>query len=329
MEWLYPLILLVSVGLGLLFVRLLKGRMLNFGIKGIDINKEEKPNIPESGGMLILPGIWILSILLVWLQVINPITYVFLFTITCFAAIGFFDDGFRLFKEEKGWARYVANRGIILFLFTLPFTYLVTPSLIEGQSFEFYFFVLLGGALILLTSSLTNSFAGLNGWEVGSSAIILVGLTVMASYSQVYTSTLITLCLIMLGAVVALFYFNKFPARVFPGDSGTLLIGSFIGCTILFIDRWYLALALFAPHIYDIALKLHTNRKDMSQKKEKPYVLKEGKLVVPESNKLDFAKLLIKKVGPKSEKKLVKTIHLVVIQNTLLWTLLYILLELI
>jgi len=330
MEWdfIYPAAFAASFALGLLFVRLLKGRMLSFGVGGIDINKPDRPRIPEAGGMMLLPGVWILVLLLVSLRLINPLGYVFLFTLTCFAAIGFFDDGFKLFKKETGWSRYLANRAVVSFVFTLPFAFLTLPTITGAVPFAVYWYAVAAGALILATASMANSFAGLNGWEVGSSAIVLAGLTVMVSFSPIYTLTLITLCMLMLGAQLALLWFNRYPARVFPGDSGTLMVGAFMGCTILFIDKWYIALGLFAPHAYDLLLKFKTNRGDMSQKKEKPYALKDGKIVAP-SNKLDFAKLLVSRMGPMGEGKLVGRIHLVVVQNTLFWTLLYILLRII
>jgi len=332
MEWLYPVIYVVSLCLGLLFIRLLKGPMLRFGVGGIDINKPNRPKITEAGGMLLLPGIWILVLMLVQLEIINPIAYALLFTLTCFAAMGFFDDGFKLFKKERGWSRYLANRAVVSFVFTLPFAFLVLPPLFGWCpcSMWTYWYAVAGGILIMLAASLSNSFAGLNGWEVGSSVIVLAGLTVMAAFSESYTSTLIALCLIMLGAQMALFRFNRYPARVFPGDSGTLLIGSFIGCIVLFIDKWYLAACLFYPHVFDILLKLKTNRGDISQKREAPYAFdKNHKITIPKSGKLDFAKFIVKKLGPMDEKALVKRIHLIVLQNTLFWTLLYILFKII
>jgi UDP-N-acetylglucosamine--dolichyl-phosphate N-acetylglucosaminephosphotransferase len=316
--------------LSLLTIAKCRKRFLSLGIVGIDINKDNGPRVAEGGGVLLLPAIWITVVSFVSLKLINPVAYVFLFVVTCFAAVGFFDDGFKLFKREAGWGRYVANRGIILFLFTVAFTYLVMPAILNGCApCVLYWIVVFGGLLILATASLTNSFAGLNGWEVGSSLVVLAALTVMASFSQIYTSTLITLCLVMLGSVAALFYFNKYPSRIFPGDSGTLLIGAFAGCMILFIDYWYIALALFFPHAFDILLKLKTNPRDMSQKRGKPYVWKEGKLNVPQSGKLDFAKYIVSKLGPRSETRAVSRIHRIVINNALFWTLLYILIKIV
>jgi UDP-N-acetylglucosamine--dolichyl-phosphate N-acetylglucosaminephosphotransferase len=186
-----------------------------------------------------------------------------------------------------------------------------------------------GGLFILSIASLANTFAGLNGWEVGSSMIILVGLTVMVAFSPIYTSTLVALCLIVLGPVAALFYFNKYPAKIFPGDSGTLLMGAFMGCMIIFIDHWYIAIGLFYPHVIDLLLKFNTNPRDMSQKKERPYVLESGKLQVPKSGKLDFPKFLIKKLGPMTEEEVTSKMRRIVINNTLFWTLLYILIKIV
>lgn len=324
----YVLAFLAAFVLSLVSVRHLKDRMLSFGISGTDINKESRPKIPEAGGLLILPAIWAVLIILTELDIINPLSYLFLFLVSSFAAVGFFDDGFRLFKEEKSWGRYLVNRALVLFLITVPFTYLLFTSQ-QICTCTLYWAVVFSGFLIMICSSFANSFAGLNGWEVGSSTILLGGLTVMAYFSKTYTATLIIFGLVMLGACLGLFYFNRYPARVFPGDSGTLLLGSAMGAMILFLDQWYIALGLFAPHLYDIALKLKTNASDMSQKTERPYVLKDGKLEVPKSRRLDFAKLLISKMGAMNEKKVVSKIHWTVIGNTLFWTLLYILLNII
>jgi UDP-N-acetylglucosamine--dolichyl-phosphate N-acetylglucosaminephosphotransferase len=175
---------------------------------------------------------------------------------------------------------------------------------------------------------MANSFAGLNGWEVGSSAIAIGGLTIIASFSGTYTSTLVLVSLVVLGAALALFAFNKYPAKIFPGDSGTLLFGSFMGCIILFSDYWFVIVGLFIPHIFDMLLKLSTNLEDISQKSEKPYVLNsEGKLEVPKSGKMDFAKFLLKHLGPMEERKLTIWIRAIVLLNTLIWTTVFVLLK--
>jgi len=313
----YLITLIVSFILAYACVRYLKGRLSRFGLTGIDINKPEKPKISESGGMLLLPGIWVVVLALIYLKLVNPISYLFLFTITCFAAIGFFDDGFGLFKKGERWKSYVIKRGVVLLLIGVPFAYFIfgTANIIP------VIIAIIGAA------SLANSFAGLNGWEVGSSFIVLAGLSVMVAFSPTYTSTLLYLSAAILGAMGALLVFNRYPASIFPGDSGTLLMGAFAGCLIPFIQPWYFAVLLFLPHMVDIGLKLKSNRHDMSQKSERPYVLKDGKLGIPESKSLDFAKCLISVFGPMEEKQVVRRIWIYVAANTAVWTSLFIIIN--
>ena len=62
----------------------------------------------------------------------------------------------------------------------------------------------------------------------------------------------------MLGALIAFLYFNKYPAKIFPGDTGTLIIGATI-VSIAFIGRVKLiALIVLLPNIIDAALKFYS-----------------------------------------------------------------------
>ncbi len=317
-EWIYILPVL-SFFLSYSAIFWLRKVLVSFHIIGIDINKEQEVVVPEGGGLLALIGICICILILLHLGLINPIAYTFLFLMMGFAGIGFLDDGFKVFKREENWRIYVIKRGVVLFFFSLVFSYIVFHQL--GYSLPLVVGI---AALIVLSSALSNSFAGLNGWEVGSSLIILSSVLLMVSLSQLYTQTLVFVCLVVLGSVAALFYFNKYPARIFPGDSGTLMIGAFIGALIPFINPWYLALPLFLPHIYDIYLKIRTNPHDISQKSEKPYVISNGVLHVPASRKMDFAKKILSIYGAMPEQRVVRRILGIVLLNSVVWTCVYV-----
>jgi UDP-GlcNAc:undecaprenyl-phosphate/decaprenyl-phosphate GlcNAc-1-phosphate transferase len=313
-------IFLASLIIGILSIYIIKPKIKSLGIVGKDVNKKGCPKVPESCGMILLIPIWSCILILLIMNIVNPLAYIFLFTITCFASVGFFDDCFRFFKKEHDWRKYAVKRGLVLVLISIPFAFIVSASFGVLA-------VIISVLLIILTASLSNSFAGLNGWEIGSSFIITCALVVMLTFSLTYTTSLVLFALILLGAVSALLLFNTYPASAFPGDSGTLLIGSFIGCLILFVNPSYLALPLFIPHLVDISIKLRTNHTDMSQKSEKPYLLQEGKLHIPSSGRLDFAKLVIRCLGPMGEKEIVRRIWLMVGINSVFWTLLFILLK--
>ena len=109
---------------------------------------------------------------------------------------------------------------------------------------------------ISIGSNLTNMLAGLNGIESGLGIIALTSLTISCIILGKYDVTIISMS--MLGALIAFLYFNKYPAKIFPGDTGTLIIGATI-VSIAFIGRVKLiALIVLLPNIIDAALKFYS-----------------------------------------------------------------------
>lgn len=277
---------------------------------GTDINKKNQPVIPEGTGITLVPGVFA-SIFLAFSITPEHIPELGLLagTITLFSVIGFFDDMKNKFaKKSLGWLTRAVPIAAISFLFG----FFVTNNL-------FYAFIF--GAFLAATASFQNTFAGLNGWEVGSGVIISLFLTMILSGTYLFYPAVG-----LSAAVFALLLFNFYPAKVFPGDTGTLFIGSAIGAlALLSKDPKIIILTslFFLPHIIDFFfLKMLTNAKDMTQQKTRPYaLLKDNKLDIPDRKnpKLDFAKLVIKIFGPMHEKKIVRIILLVVLANCTLW----------
>ena len=110
----------------------------------------------------------------------------------------------------------------------------------------------------------------------------------------------------MLGALIAFLYFNKYPAKIFPGDTGTLIIGATI-VSIAFIGRVKLiALIVLLPNIIDAALKFYSAGV-MERQQFKPTQLDEnGNLVRPEVGFKSLIRLVLRKPIP--EKQAVKII---------------------
>lgn len=278
---------------------------------GIDINKKHRPVIPEGSGIMLLTGLWI------------GVAYAFttggaaagvLLLAVCpmvFGLIGFFDDTKNKFtKKPLSWA----VRAVPISVFAVAFGYLFTGNAILAVPAAIF---------IAGLASLQNTFAGLNGWEVGSGFIISV-----FTAGLVYNTPLFIPAAAFSAGILALLLLNFYPAKVFPGDAGTLLIGSGIASIALLSNdlRVQATVALFfAPHAIDFFfLKLLTNAGDMTQQKHPPYkLLENGLLSVPDSEKprLDFAKLLMAIFGPMHEKKIVLATWLVVFVNCLAWIL--------
>jgi len=73
---------------------------------------------------------------------------------------------------------------------------------------------------------------GYNGEGSGTSLIVIFFLLINSIISS--SSEGLIFSIVIIGALAAFFKNNKFPAKVFPGDVGTLALGASIGCIGIF-----------------------------------------------------------------------------------------------
>jgi len=292
-------------------IKAVSGKNQKMGVTGTDVNKLDKRELPESAGIALLIPLWIAIILFNLLVAENSGFVAFGLAVSVLSIIGFFDDRKHKFKVQTiSWT----IRAIVVFFVCMMFAMFFAPSV---------FWLLPFALFIAIIASFQNTFAGLNGWEVGSGLIISGFIAALLSPVGA-----MPIGFALVGAIAGLFLFNAFPAKVFPGDSGTILIGSSIAClVILNQNRWLMLLALlfFLPHAFDFfCLKLLTNKKDMSQSKAMPYSARQdGKLTLPlykdGKTRYDFAKLILKLFGPMEEWKVVAIIWAIVAINCFFW----------
>ena len=157
---------------------------------------------------------------------------------------------------------------------------------------------------ISIGSNLTNMLAGLNGIESGLGVIAMVSLTISCIILGKYDVTIISMC--MLGSLIAFLYFNKHPATVFPGDTGTLVIGATI-VAIAFIGRMkFIAIIILLPNIIDAILKFYSAGV-MNRSQQKPtQVSSDGMLSSPDEGFKSLIRLVLRK--PVNEKTAVRII---------------------
>ena len=98
-----------------------------------------------------------------------------------------------------------------------------------------------------------NLLAGLNGLEAGMGALILSALGYLAwMQGQLW---LVVLAAISVSALAAFLIFNWYPARIFPGDSLTYLIGALIAIMAIMGNMERAALILFTPYLIEGVIK--------------------------------------------------------------------------
>jgi UDP-N-acetylglucosamine--dolichyl-phosphate N-acetylglucosaminephosphotransferase len=115
-----------------------------------------------------------------------------------------------------------------------------------------FFYAFVVPFIVSACANAVNMLAGLNGLEAGSALIIASSLTIL-SILQEKTEGLIIL-IPFLGALIAFLYYNKYPSRVFPGDVGTLGMGSVIACVAVLAHLERAVFIMFLPHTINAAL---------------------------------------------------------------------------
>ncbi len=264
-------------------------KMKEADIVGKDIHKSWKPVVAEMGGFGILFGFTLGMFSGIYMHEILAFSLVIvLVVILLVGMIGILDDLLALSSRDKF---------LLLFIAGLPLIW-AAPSNV--------------GLLYLITipialsigSNLTNMLAGLNGIESGLGVISMTSLTIACIILGKYDVTIISMS--MLGALIAFLYYNRYPAKIFPGDTGTLIIGAAVVC-IAFIGRVKLiALIVLMPNIIDAALKFYSAGVMNRQQQKPTQVNDEGKLVRPEQGFKSLIRLVLRR--PIAEKDAVKII---------------------
>ena len=106
-------------------------------------------------------------------------------------------------------------------------------------------------------SNAANMLAGLNGLEAGLGAIIAATLLAISIMEGNIESAIIAAA--MLGALIAFLRFNWFPAKVFGGDSLTLMIGASIATIVILGNMEKIGILLMSLYFVELVLKSRHN----------------------------------------------------------------------
>jgi len=230
---------------------------------GKDMNKQDYPSIPRSGGLVVAIVICFSLLFYIFLKTFSllgtPSTHiveVFAISATVLLAgfIGFIDD-------VLGWKEGLTQLQKVLL--TVPIALPLTV-INAGQSIiqlPILGNVDLGMLYPLLVVPLgvigaTNGFnllAGYNGLEASMGLVIFAtfGFTGLIVPERMWIALV---AFIVYACLLAFLAFNWYPAKVFPGNSFTYAIGALIATLAILGDMERIALWLFIPYFLEILL---------------------------------------------------------------------------
>lgn len=289
-----------------LLIPLISSYMRSRGIVGIDVHKLSKPEIPEMGGLSILAGITAAAIMGSYLfPEFSTTFFAFLFTILIAGTVGIIDDIRGLHPVVKPVLTLFASLPILLF-----HAYSEYPILpFAGRARLTMIYPLLIPIGIAVTANAVNMLDPLNGVMSGTSAIIASAFLICSLLFNRFDATILSLAL--LGVLLAFYAYNKYPARVFPGDTGSLAVGAGIGALAIIGSMEVIGVVLLLPHIMN-AFYILSGLKKLSRHElwARPIQLLEGgELAATDS--LDAPITLTRMIlaeGPISEQRAIKVL---------------------
>ncbi len=196
-----------------------------------------KKGTPTMGGVFFIPIAIIISNILYFNNQDYKIILSLSLLILSFMFIGLIDDLISLKKKFN--TGLTSNQKLILqFFISLIFIIICESNNFIPNNIQIADKIVnignliypLGIFVLLAESNSTNLTDGLDGLLSGCSALIFTGLALtILIENQASTETLAPLCIVMAGASMGFLFLNKYPAKLFMGDSGSLAIGASLG----------------------------------------------------------------------------------------------------
>jgi UDP-N-acetylglucosamine--dolichyl-phosphate N-acetylglucosaminephosphotransferase len=225
------------------------------GIMGKDLNKPGKPEVAEMGGIAVVVGFFAGVSVLVAL---NGISNINLLNVSLSAAlgaafVGMMDDMFDLRQRHKAF---------LPFVLALPFGAVADPHVVIPHVGEISFgpwMMLVAAFAVTCAANAANMLEGFNGLGTGLGIIMSLTLILLCFIHQRLDGAYLLVPLV--GALTAFLWFNKYPARVFPGDTMMLFMGATLAVAGILSNLQVQTAFIFLPLIAEFFLKTRGNFK--------------------------------------------------------------------
>lgn len=235
------------------------------GFTGKDVHKKDKREVAEGGGLSVLSG-FIVSVFL-YLAIKTFVFHDQSHTIEIFALFGllFFSSIVGLLDDLLGWKKGLSKKirlGLILFSAVPLMVLSIGQPTILGINIGIWYSIIIVPIAVLGATTTFNFLAGYNGLESSQGILILTALSVANFIMGNWWLALISGSFV--AALLAFFLFNKYPAKVFPGDILTYPTGAMIVGIAIIGNLEKFALFLFIPYIIETFMKLRGKLKKES-----------------------------------------------------------------
>ncbi|MEK6760717.1 MAG: hypothetical protein AABX93_02225 [Nanoarchaeota archaeon] len=237
-----------------------------------DIHKINKNKVAGSGGIVI-----VLGFLAGVLSYIALNTFYFnstqnLIQILALSVSVLIVSGVGLIDDLFGWQHgglSIRSRLVLVIFAAVPLMVInAGTSTIIGIDVGLIYPLILIPLGIVGASTTFNMLAGYNGLESSQGILILGALSIVTYITGARWLSLISLIMVL--CLFAFYLFNRFPAKVFPGDVLTYPVGAMIAIVAILGNVEKIAVFFFIPYILETILKTRGRLKKESFAKLNP-----------------------------------------------------------
>ncbi|TFG26969.1 hypothetical protein EU528_13585 [Candidatus Thorarchaeota archaeon] len=228
------------------------------GITGIDVHKPDRPEIPKGGGFVLLFAIVFALLVVVGLTTFQNLSvemvglFAALVSILLASMIGLLDDHLDFSNRAKVILPMVATIPMIAVSVGTP---TMNIPFIGTVNFGVTYALIIVPLMMTFIIDSSNMYGGMNGLEVGLSTINASGLIIYVLLIPVKQGSAISpeqlqagiVAAALLGASLAFLIFNRYPAKVLPGDVGRLPIGAAMAAALIIGNMDRLAILMYTP----------------------------------------------------------------------------------
>jgi UDP-N-acetylglucosamine--dolichyl-phosphate N-acetylglucosaminephosphotransferase len=291
--------------------------MQRHGIAGKDVHKLGMKELPEMCGLAILIGLTVgLAIYTIVFPSATRETAAFIGTVLIAGAIGLVDDLRPLSARIKPLLTASACVPILVLGTYDPFP--VIPF-VGPVRFTIVYPLLIPVALAV-TSNAVNMMDVMNGAMAGTVSVICVAVTAILLVSGKQGTA--ALALALLATLLAFYYFNRYPAKVFGGDTGSLAVGAALGALAILGRIETVMVVALIPHIMNAFYGLTSvgrlyERREITQRPT--ILLKNGNMQASSEGKapITLARLILA-AGPLGEREIVRGMIMLTIISSFL-----------
>jgi len=273
-----------------------------------DVHKPGRPMVPYSGGVAIYASSVPFLIALALLDSALAVrAYALVVAISIAFAVGLVDD----FKVLSGRTKTLLS---LLTVLPLLAAHVAQPAHVQlGRPLV----PLLGRLRLTIVYWILLPLVAAGPANVVNMLDVLNGVmpaTSLAAASALAVSALLIdprgalLLLPLVGALAGYLPYNRWPARVLNGDSGSLMVGAYIGAAAALLHLEFLAAVALIPHILNGALVITSVRgfKEHRQMRERPVVVREDYKLAPSTSPtapVSLVRLILAVDGPLEERQ--------------------------